>query len=154
MGYTYNWEYQTSMSGSTTLKVCSHGAIPTVIDFSQLMYCMGFFFKKKLGSLIPCFGLLVTSPLGFKGRVGSLIRTWRRHMWYMFPEVAPRWPAWQPITSPHACFSRGRMPDPIGRPQTYRSDVPTTRSPRPAVWDLLLLSQSHHVNTNIRGFRK
>ena len=29
----------------------------------------------------PCFGLLVTSPLGFKARVGSLIRTWRRGTW-------------------------------------------------------------------------
>ena len=27
--------------------------------------------------LIPLFGLLVTSPLGFKARVGSLIHTWQ-----------------------------------------------------------------------------
>ena len=40
-----------------------------------------------VGSLIPCFGLLVMSPLGFKARVGSLIRTWQRHACYMFPEI-------------------------------------------------------------------
>ena len=61
------------------------------------------------------------SPLGFKARVGSLIHTWWR-------------PAWQPIASPHVCFSRGRMPDSIGRPPAYRSDVLTTRPPRPAYY--------------------
>ena len=38
----------------------------------------------------PCFGILVTSPLGFKARVGSLIRT---------SSATPAdllWPAWQP----------------------------------------------------------
>ena len=40
-----------------------------------------------VGPLIPCFGLLVTSPLGFKARVGSLIRTWWRHTCYMFPKI-------------------------------------------------------------------
>ena len=53
------------------------------------------FFKKKIGGhesflwghWYPCFGLLVTSPLGFKARVGSLIRTWWRHTCYMFPEI-------------------------------------------------------------------
>ena len=35
----------------------------------------------------PCFGLLVTSSLGFKARVGSLIHVWQRHMYYMFPEI-------------------------------------------------------------------
>ena len=39
------------------------------------------------GRWYPCFGLLVTSPLGFKARVGSLIHTWQRHMCYMFPEI-------------------------------------------------------------------
>ena len=29
--------------------------------------------------------------------------------------------------APHACFSRGRMPDSIGRPPAYRSHVITTR---------------------------
>ena len=30
------------------------------------------------GHWYPCFWLLVTSPLGFKARVGSLIHTWQR----------------------------------------------------------------------------
>ena len=38
----------------------------------------------------PCFGLLVTSPLGFKGRVGSLIFMWRMRTWCMFPEIQQR----------------------------------------------------------------
>ena len=28
----------------------------------------------------PCFGLLVMSPIGYKARVGSLIRAWQRCM--------------------------------------------------------------------------
>ena len=30
------------------------------------------------GRWYPCFGLMVTSPLGFKSKLGSLIRTWHR----------------------------------------------------------------------------
>ena len=41
----------------------------------------------SLGSLLPCFGLLVTSPLGFKARVGSLIRIRQNCMHYMFPKI-------------------------------------------------------------------
>ena len=40
-----------------------------------------------VGSMIPCFGVLVMSSLRFKVRVGSLIQTWQRHTWYMFPEI-------------------------------------------------------------------
>ena len=59
-------------------------------------------------------------------------------MWYTFPEIhlwcdTCWWPAWQPITSPHVCFSRGRMPDLIGRPPAYRSDMLTTQLLRPAI---------------------
>ena len=39
------------------------------------------------GHWYPRFGLLVTSPLSFKARVGSLNSTWWRHMCYMFPEI-------------------------------------------------------------------
>ena len=39
------------------------------------------------GHWYPCFGLLVMSPLGFKARVGRLIQTLQRHMWYTFPEI-------------------------------------------------------------------
>ena len=34
------------------------------------------------GYWYPYFGLLVTSPLGVKARVGTLIRTWRRRKYY------------------------------------------------------------------------
>ena len=37
--------------------------------------------------LIPRFGLLVMSPLGFKAREGSHIRNWQRFMYYVFPEI-------------------------------------------------------------------
>ena len=37
------------------------------------------FISPILGPLVPCFGFLVTSPLGFKARVGSALFTlWRR----------------------------------------------------------------------------
>ena len=39
-----------------------------------------------MGPLIPLFGLLVTSPLGFKVRVGSLIHAWKRCACYTIPE--------------------------------------------------------------------
>ena len=80
------------------------------IKFHILLFWKNFGGHKSFlwGHWYPCFGLLVTS-LG-----SSLIRTWRRHTWYMFHEIhlsTSRRPAWQPIASPHACFSRGRMPD-------------------------------------------
>ena len=54
-----------------------------------------FFFFKFLEDMSPilwghwylCFGLLVISPLGFKARVGSLIRTLWRHTFDNFPEI-------------------------------------------------------------------
>ena len=39
------------------------------------------------GHWYPCFGLLVTSPLGSKARVGRLICTWQRRMWCTFPLI-------------------------------------------------------------------
>ena len=39
------------------------------------------------GHWYPCFGLLVTSPPGFKASVGSLIHAWQRHMCYMFSQI-------------------------------------------------------------------
>ena len=41
---------------------------PNVIVFN--------FIKKILVDTYPCFGLLMTSPLGFKARVGSLVFNW------------------------------------------------------------------------------
>ena len=61
------------------------------------------------------FGLLVTSPLGFKAWVGNLICTLVKVYMISFPEIE--------YGSPHACFSRGRLLDSNGRPpvcsQTY-----------------------------------
>ena len=39
------------------------------------------------GHWYPSFGLLVTSPLGFKPRVGSLIHTSQSRTWYTLPEI-------------------------------------------------------------------
>ena len=50
--------------------------------------------KKKMWTNVLLWGhwyfsseLLVMSPLGFKTRVGRLIRTWQRCMWCMIPEI-------------------------------------------------------------------
>ena len=58
---------------------------------STAAYCRCYFLKKFLGhksslwgTWYPCFELLVTSPLGFKTRVGSLIWTLQRHTWYIY----------------------------------------------------------------------
>ena len=91
------------------------------------------------GHWYPCFGLLVTSPVGLKARVGSLIWTLRRHMWYTFLEihllcntsasVYGQHSSWS--LSPHACFSRGRMLDSNHRPPAWQADALTTRPQRP-----------------------
>ena len=57
-----------------------------------------------MGPLIPCFGFLVMSPLGFK--VTSGVTPTDLFMASMAASCF----------SPLACFSRGRMPDLIGRP--------------------------------------
>ena len=67
-----------------------------------------------VGPLIPCFGLLVISPLGFKARLGNLIHTWQRHTCYMFLEIdlwcktcKTSWlPCWQPADRFHVPTSR------------------------------------------------
>ena len=71
------------------------------------------------GHWYPCFGHLVMSCLGFKARVGSLICTWWRLTWYMFPEIHLWCGTFAGVygqhssqsLSPYACFSRDRMPD-------------------------------------------
>ena len=51
------------------------------------------------GHWYPSFGLLVTSPLGFKGRVVSLIHAWWRCTCYKFPDIHlgcdTCWPFWR-----------------------------------------------------------
>ena len=39
------------------------------------------------GHWYPCFGFLVTSPLGFKARVGSALFALQRQMYCTFPEI-------------------------------------------------------------------
>ena len=56
---------------------------------------VSFIFFKKIGEYrsflwghwYPCFGFLVTFPLGFKARVGSLTCTWQRCRCYILPEI-------------------------------------------------------------------
>ena len=76
------------------------------------------------GHWYPCFGLLVTSHLGFKARVGSLIHAWQRHTWCILPEINLWCDTFAGVysqhssrsLSPHAYFSRGRMSDLKSRP--------------------------------------
>ena len=49
----------------------------------------------------PSFGLLVTSPLHFKARVDSHIRTWWRCACYMFPEINLWCNTCQPLGGKH-----------------------------------------------------
>ena len=39
------------------------------------------------GQRYPCFGLLVTSTLGYKAKMGNLICSWWRYTRYPFPEI-------------------------------------------------------------------
>ena len=61
--------------------------------YLPLLYFMKeqfFFLSSKVflwGQWYPCFGLLVTSPLGFTARVGSLFYAWQRYTFYMVPEI-------------------------------------------------------------------
>ena len=55
------------------------------------------------GHWCPCFGLLVTSPCGFKARVDSLICTWQRLTCDMFPEIHLWCNTCWPLVSQHGC---------------------------------------------------
>ena len=87
-------------------------------------------------------GLLVMSPLGFKARVGSAlfklcggvcdIHSLR------FTSGATPLPVYIASIaashfSPHACFSRCRMPDLKHRPPAWQADALTTRPRRPGL---------------------
>ena len=88
----------------------------------SINYRKTFFFKKNFcwthvhlwGHWYPCFGLLVTSPLGFKARVGSALGVRNMHSLRFtsggtpFAGVYCQHSSQSP--SPHACFSRGGMP--------------------------------------------
>ena len=73
----------------------SHHILAKLSHACRFCISSNFFLKKFFGGLksflwghwYHCFGLLVTYPLGFKARVGSLIPTWQRHMCCIFPEI-------------------------------------------------------------------
>ena len=94
----------------------------TLLRYHRIVLLFLKIFVLLWGHWYPCFGFLVMSPLGFKVRVGSLIHTWWRHICdvHSLRFTSGATPA-DLLTasmaasrySPHACFSRGRMPDRI-----------------------------------------
>ena len=88
------------------------------------------------GHWYPCFGLLVTSPLGFKVRVSSLICPWQRHMCYTFPEIHLWCDTCWPLGSQHGSLSIS---------STYLWDIGGTRN-----WEL----SCHHSLCEIRQARR
>ena len=115
-----------------------------VCNISCFLFC---FFKNFLlntcpflGPLIPLFRTSSDISSGFQSQSGfCLIRTLRRCTWYMFPGIhlwcatsasVHSWHSSQSL-SPHACFSRGRMPDLNHRPPAWQADALTTRPKRP-----------------------
>ena len=53
----------------------------------------------------PWFGLLLTSPWGFKARGGSLILTWQRCICYKFPEIHLWCDTCRPLDSQHVSWA-------------------------------------------------
>ena len=109
----------------------------------QLEILLFFFFLKFLLDTCP-FLVPLTSLFQTSGDISSrfpsqsgfcLIRTLWRHTWYTVPEIHLWYKASaglysqqsSQLLSPHACFSRGRMPDLNHRPPAWQVDVLTTR---------------------------
>ena len=91
-----------------------------IFTSSFLIYFLrlGIFWKKNLRTLVlfvrplnTCFGLLVSSPLGFKAWVGSLICAWWRHMCYTFPDLLVDSIAGKPSTYLQADLGGARNSD-------------------------------------------
>ena len=86
-----------------SVRVLSNGSSWIAIFFLFFFKIFGGHESFLWGHWYPYFGLLVMSPLGFKARVGSLIRAVWRHVlhvawdsplvWYL---PTSWWPAWQP----------------------------------------------------------
>ena len=68
----------------------------------------------------PCFGLLVTSPLGFKAKEGSLIHTWQRNTWYISLEIHLWCDTCRPLSRQHSnqAFSSTYLQPGIGGART------------------------------------
>ena len=70
-------------------------------DWTPLMF--SFYFKKICGTHVhlwghwfSCFGILVTSALGFKVRVAALLALWQIDMWYTLgPAYNEHFGAWK-----------------------------------------------------------
>ena len=78
------------------------------------------------GHWYPCFGLLVISPLGFKARVGNLIRAWWRRMHYTFPEIHLWCDTCWPLGSQHGNRAIS---------STYLQGIGGTQTQELTVWD-------------------
>ena len=90
------------------------------------------------GYWYPCFGFLVTYPLGFKARLGSDLFTFAKaHVMYipwdppLVLHVLTSWqPALQPVTSPHACAEVGCGSDSNGQsPRQKTNALPLCQRP-------------------------
>ena len=99
-----------------------------------------YFFKNFVhfwGHWYPCFGFLVTSPLGFKARVGSALFELYGGvrdiccLRFTSGSVYSQHSCWSLF--PHVCFNRGRMPDLNHRSPAWQADALTTRPQRPSV---------------------
>ena len=90
---------------------CAQGRTETVrrvwwmVQVGLIMFLINLWWTHVLfvRPLIPQFGFLVMSPLGFKARVGSIIHTWQRQTMIYIPWDSPLvrhlptswWSAWQ-----------------------------------------------------------
>ena len=110
----------------------------TIRKYTQIITHFFFFFLNFCwthvhfwGHRYPCFGLLVTSPLGFKSRVGSALFELCRGVCdkrsLRFTSAGVYSQHSRQSLSPHACFSRGGMPDLNHRPPAWQADALTTR---------------------------
>ena len=75
-----------------------------ISNFNKTLNCFSKIFGGKSvlwGHWYQCFVLLVTSPLGFKSKVGSFICTWQRHVYKMFPEIHLWYYTYRPVGSQH-----------------------------------------------------
>ena len=129
------WQDSRYVQNCLRTKRFSHRAKVEAKAIFPLMFFSSIFYWTHVhfwGHWYPCFRLLVTSPLCFKAKEGSLIHSWWRHMWYTFPEIHLWWDTIASVygqhssqlLSPHICFSRGRMPDLNHRPPTWQLDSP------------------------------
>ena len=109
------------------------------LNFHTLYLCIKFFFLKFLvdtcpfwGHWYPCFGFLVTSPLGFKARVGSAlfaifcggecnVHSSRFTSGATLADLLAA--GTQPVTSPHACAEVGLGSDSNVQPHEQKTNA-------------------------------